>query len=313
MKANNNNNQNGSIPSFDKSKRLSLKKIAAIGASGYASMLATGCSLPLHAASPQTIGHSIFGTGEAKVIVLHDWSVDVQSDYQMVRSFIDKSKFTLAFADVRGYGGSKDMAGEFSAVEISRDVATLADSLGWDKFSIVGHSMTGMAVQRVMVDMPERLISVVAAVPIPASGLPVDDETFAFFESMATDDESFKGGMSALTSGRYGDSWASYKLAENRATVSAEAMKAYATMWSKTDFSAQADGNQTPILVIYGAHDSEALRQDAAGVMYRSWYANLEEHVCQSGHYPMIETPVDYIEIVQSYLLKMHYGESPKA
>ena len=313
MKTNNGNNQHSSNPSFDKNKRLSLKKIAAIGASGYASMLATGCSLPLHAASPQTIGHSIFGTGEAKVIVLHDWSVDVQSDYQMVRSFIDKSKFTLAFADVRGYGGSKDMAGEFSAVEISRDVATLADSLGWDKFSIVGHSMTGMAVQRVMVDMPERLISVVAAVPIPASGLPVDDETFAFFESMATDDESFKGGMSALTSGRYGDSWASYKLAENRATVSAEAMKAYATMWSKTDFSAQADGNQTPILVIYGAHDSEALKQDSAGVMYRSWYANLEEHVCQSGHYPMIETPVDYIETVQSYLLKMHYGESPKA
>lgn len=300
-------------PPFDKSKRLSLKKMAAISASGYASLFATGCALPLQAATPNTIGHSILGTGEAKIIVLHDWSVDVQSDYRMVRPFINQDKLTLAFADVRGYGKSKGMTGDFSAVEISNDVAALADSLGWDKFSIVGHSMTGMAVQRVMVDMPERLISAVAAVPIPASGFPVDEDTFSFFESMATDDDSFKGGMGALTSGRYGDAWANFKLTENRATVSAEAMKAYATMWSKTDFSAEAEGKQTPILIIYGAHDSEALRQDTAGLKYKAWYPNLEEHVCQSGHYPMIETPVDYIETMQNYLIKMHYGETPKA
>jgi len=229
----------------------------------------------------------------------------------MVLPFINNNKFTLAFADVRGYGKSKNMLGEFTVAEISQDVSGLADSLGWHQFSIVGHSMTGMAVQRIMADMPERLISVVAAVPIPASGFPVDEETFAFFESMASNDESFKGGMTALTSGRYGDTWADYKLAENRATVSADAMKAYATMWSKADFSAEVTGNQTPILIVYGAYDSEVLRENTAGATYKLWYPNLEEHICQSGHYPMTETPIDYIETVQNYLLKKHFGETP--
>ena len=109
--------------------------------------------------------------------------------------------------------------------------------------------MTGMAVQRIMVNMPERLNSVVATVPVLASGLPVDDETFAFFASMASDDNNFKAGMSALTSGRYGEGWATAKLKQNRDSVNSDAMKAYTSMWSREDFSADVKGNKHPFLL----------------------------------------------------------------
>jgi pimeloyl-ACP methyl ester carboxylesterase len=255
------------------------------------------------AATDSIIAHTLFGTGSTRVIVLHDWSVATEGDYEAVKPFFDTTKLTMAFADVRGYGNSRSMKGSYTHAEISDDVAALADSLGWDKFSIIGHSMTGMSVQRIMANMPERLNRVVATVPVPASGFPLDADTFAFFESMATDDTAFKNGLHALTSGRYGDGWVNFKLAQNRSSVSADAMKSYTAMWSKEDFSDDAKGNETPILIVYGQYDNEGLRQTATGEAFKDWYPNLSEHVCPSGHYPMLETPVEYAYIVQRYLL----------
>ena len=43
--------------------------------------------------------------------------------------------------DLRGYGGRKEVAGEFTMDEAAADAIALADELGWDRFSVVGHSM----------------------------------------------------------------------------------------------------------------------------------------------------------------------------
>lgn len=294
-------------------RRTVLKSLGLVSLSGIAGCVSVGLPGTSFAAADGVLAHERFGRGPMKVIVLHDWSVDVESDYRMIRPFFNPNQFSLTFVDVRGYGGSKSLDGDFTAEEISRDIRVLADRLAWEKFSVIGHSMTGMVVQRLMVDMPERLISVVATTPIPASGFPVDEETFSFFESMATDDENFKAGMDGLTSQRYGASWLNYKLSENRKTVSAEAMKAYAAMWSKTDFSAEAKGNTTPVLAVYGQFDNEALRKDALGAVLKPWYPNLEESECHSGHYPMIETPVQYAEMVIGFLKRKHGAETSTA
>jgi pimeloyl-ACP methyl ester carboxylesterase len=231
-----------------------------------------------------SISHESFGQGPHNVIVLHDWSQDA-SIYRHIRPFLSRNDFTFAFADVRGYGASKDQSGDFSAAEVVGDVAALADSLGWSTFSLVGHSMTGMVAQRAMVDIPDRLISVVATTPVPASGLTLDDDTFNFFVSMASDDEAFKQGMH-----------------RNRAAVATEAMAAYAHMWAKGDFSNEVQGLTTPVLVVFGEHDNELLTQPTLAPVFEGWYPNLRTHVCPSGHYPMQETPVEYAHVVQSYL-----------
>ena len=203
-----------------------------------------------------SISHQSVGQGPRNVIVLHDWSQD-RSIYEPIRPYLDLNDFTFAFADVRGYGASRDQSGDFSAAEVVGDIAALADSLGWSKFSLIGHSMTGMVAQRAMVDIPDRLNAVVATTPVPASGLALDDDTFGFFVSMASDDEAFKQGMRALTSARYADGWVGFKLARNRAAVDTQAMVAYAHMWAKTDFSGEVQGLATPILVVFGEHDNE--------------------------------------------------------
>jgi pimeloyl-ACP methyl ester carboxylesterase len=248
-----------------------------------------------------SISHTSVGQGPRNVIVLHDWSQD-RSIYEPVHPYLNQNDFTFAFADVRGYGASRGQTGAYSAAEVVGDVAALADSLGWSKFSLIGHSMTGMVAQRAMVDIPDRLISVVATTPVPASGLGLDDDTFSFFVSMASDDEAFKQGMHALTSARYAEGWVDFKLTRNRAAVETEAMVAYAHMWAKSDFSSEVQGLTTPILVVFGEHDNELLTKPTLAPVFEGWYPNLRTHVCPSGHYPMQETPVEYAHVVQSYL-----------
>jgi 3-oxoadipate enol-lactonase len=61
--------------------------------------------------------------------------------------YLDSNAFTYVFADIRGYGESRDIKGEFTAKEVAKDIITLANHLDWDQFNLIGHSMTGMVVQ----------------------------------------------------------------------------------------------------------------------------------------------------------------------
>lgn len=249
-----------------------------------------------------SLAYQLQGNGDHKVIVLNDWSQDVTS-YDPTRPYLDESALSFAFVDVRGYGASMDKSGEYTAAEIVADITELADELGWAKFSLVGHSMTGIVVQLAMAEIPDRLVSVVATTPVPATSLNADAETLAFFASMATDDDAFKQGVTGLTSSIYGDSWCNYKLSRNRATVATEAMQGYCEMWGTAGFADRVEGLETPILVIFGSQDIELLRSDSTLPLFQQWYPNLTTHTSQCGHYPMQEVPVEFAHVVQNYLV----------
>src|SRR5260221_9394208 len=115
--------------------------------------------------------HIRIGKGPHKVIALHGWfgSAAGWGPYAKV---LDEERFSYAFMDDRGYGGAKGVKGEFTMQEISADALALADALGWERFSLIGHSMGGKAVQQVVADAPGRGKKLVALTPVPASGLP---------------------------------------------------------------------------------------------------------------------------------------------
>jgi pimeloyl-ACP methyl ester carboxylesterase len=63
--------------------------------------------------------------------------------------YLTPDQFTYVFADLRGYGASRRIAGDYSLEEAAGDVIALADRFGWKAFSLVGYSMTGLVVQRI--------------------------------------------------------------------------------------------------------------------------------------------------------------------
>jgi pimeloyl-ACP methyl ester carboxylesterase len=73
-------------------------------------------------------------------------------------------------------------------------------------------------------------------------------------------------------------------------------------MFLHTDFSEKVRGLQTPVLVLIGEHDfegSEAFMRQT----FLEWYPNVWLECCKaSGHYPMIETPVALVAVIEKFL-----------
>ena len=246
------------------------------------------------------LGHTLFGRGDEHVLVLHDWNGD-HTNYDPMLPYLDGATFTYAFADLRGYGKSKTITGAYTVEEIARDCLRLVDSLGWQRFHSLGHSMTGMAVQRIAADATARIKSAIAVCPMSAAGSPAPDEAIKFFASTTSDDDAFCRLIKFVT-GNLSDGWANAKLRQNRATVSPDCRQGYLEMFWKTNFVADVIGLATPFLVLVGDKDP-GIDEAAMQKTFLAWHPNAEVTTIRNcGHYPMQECPPYFATLVESFL-----------
>ncbi len=267
-----------------------------------------GANVPANAGEP-VLGYTTYGTGPEKVIVLHNWMGD-QSTFDDTRRYIDAEKFTYVFADVRGYGKSIDMQGDYNSTEIAGDIFRLADELGWDRFHLVGHSMNGQAVQRAaLIDWQSgnrRIENIVAVTPVIADSYPADEETAKFLMDLIQNPEMSAMGFSALTGGKLNTSWVQFMTERHLETSRGDAMRGYYDMWLNEDFSAEieAAGIETPILVIGGRNDLPGFQEDVLRAGFEPRYKNVSfAFIENAGHFPMIETPALYTSLVEAHIL----------
>jgi pimeloyl-ACP methyl ester carboxylesterase len=249
-----------------------------------------------------TLGFSTLGHGAEPVLVLHDWLGDSRN-YDAVRPWLDGGSFTYGFADLRGYGSSRELAAGCSVKEIAAECLALADRHGWTRFHLVGHSMTGMVTERLALDAPARLKSAVAVCPVSAAGNKLDPAAKAFFATTVNDDAGFRRLIGFVSAG-LGTGWAETKLRQNRASVSPEVALRYLDMLTDTDFAADVQGTTTPFLVVIGDHDP-GLDEAAMRRSFLARHANAELAVVRnSGHYPMQECPPCFAGLIETFLRK---------
>ncbi|MQR02447.1 alpha/beta fold hydrolase [Glaciimonas sp. GS1] len=246
------------------------------------------------------LGYTQHGTGPECVLVLHDWLGD-HTSYDSVIPYLDGAMFTYVFADLRGYGKSFHITGNYTVQEIAADCLKLADSLGWQHFHLMGHSMTGMAVQRIAADAPSRIKSVVAVCPISAAGNQMNDEALNFFASTGESDDNFRR-LIKYVSGGLSDQWANAKLRQNRETVAPACRLGYLNMLTKTNFVNDVRGLEMPYLIVIAERDP-GLDEDAMKNTFLAWYPNAELlTIPNCGHYPMQECPPYFATIIEKFL-----------
>ena len=145
--------------------------------------------------------HLTIGSGDRHVMALHGWFGSARG-WGSLPEYLDGSAFTYVFPDLRGYGGRRDVAGEFTMAEAAADALALADELGWERFAMVGHSMSGKAVQHAVLQAPGRVTRLVALNPVPATGVPFDDDGWALFSGAATARDNRAAIITMTTGGR---------------------------------------------------------------------------------------------------------------
>ena len=241
------------------------------------------------------------GSGPRRVLALHGWFGNARG-WGSLPDLIDPETFTYAFLDCRGYGERRDVPGEYTIAEISRDALALADELGWDRFSVVGHSMGGSAAQRVLADAPDRVERLVGVSPVPASGVPFDDQGWALFAGAADDPDKRRAIIDLTTGNRLSRHWLDGMVRESVHGSTVEAFRAYLPAWAHTDFAAEITGNPVPALAVVGEHDP-ALGEAAMAGTWLTHYPNARlEVLANAGHYAMYETPVRLATVLEEFL-----------
>lgn len=249
-----------------------------------------------------TIDYKTFGTGSHKVIALHGWFGD-QATYDPCWDALSPDAFTYVFPAYRGYGHSRRITGAYTIEEIAGDVITLADALGFARFSLIGHSMGGKAIQRVLADAPDRVVKMVAVTPVPASGVPFDDATLDQFRAAVSNPDVRRGIVGFSLGNRpLSRTWIDRIAGVPQLPGTPEAFSGYLESWARGDFSDRIKGKSTPVKVIVGEHDL-ALTPALMKATYLAHYPNATlEVMANAGHYPMNETPVALASSIEAFL-----------
>jgi len=243
----------------------------------------------------------VVGGGPHKVLVLHGWFGDAHA-FAPMEPALTGDEFTYAFIDYRGYGGMRDARGAYTMDEIAADTLALADDLGFGTFSLVGHSMGGKAVQRVLAQAPSRVRKMVALTPVPASGVPFDAAGWALFSGAADKRDNRYAIIDYTTGNRLSRMWIEHMVDYSLAHSSRDAFAAYLDAWAKHDFAADVQGIRLPVKVIVGEHDP-ALNTTLMQATFLATYPECElEVMANAGHYPMHETPVALATSIENFL-----------
>jgi len=247
-----------------------------------------------------TLGHKIIGSGEKKILFLHELMGNYKN-YEPIFTYLDTEKFTFIFADLRGYGLSKEIKGEYSCEEASNDVKNLITHLGLKNVNLLAHSMSTMIAQKIAL-IDERISQLILITPIPASGVKLPEIAEKSLLKDMAKNESKVEEIVYSASKRYNDTWAKYRIKMGYEASTVEARVGYMKMYMHTDFSDETDAIKIPIKIIVGKHDFPIFGLKLVTKLFTHYYDDVEIIECQeAGHYPMIECPVYFASKVEEF------------
>jgi pimeloyl-ACP methyl ester carboxylesterase len=249
------------------------------------------------------IGHDFVGSGALGIIVLHDWMCDTTT-WRDTRDYLDGDTFTWMFTDLRGYGRSRAHRGDYTLAEAVTDLLELADEVGFDRFAVIGHSMSSLIALHLAQHHPDRVRRAVVLTPPPPTGFGADAATLEALQGTAHgDDERRMRTLKAMWGDRLSEHWMRFKVRRWRMCAEAEAVAGYATMFARDGLPDPTAKIAVPVLAVTGEQDAEIMRKDAVTRLLSPLCDRLiVESIADAGHYPMQETPPLLVAAVERFL-----------
>ena len=242
------------------------------------------------------------GSGDRHVLAVHGWFGSARG-WGSLPDFLDRSTYTYAFMDLRGYGGRQEVSGEFTMEEAAADAITLAGELGWDRFSVIGHSMGAKVAHQMLLQAPDRVDKLVGLNPVPANAVPMDEQGWELFSGAAANAGNRAAIVDFTTGSKLTATFINHVVRHSLENSNQAAFAAYLHAWAKTDFSGKVQPDtSTPVKVIVGVNDPAL----SADVMEKTWLVCFPEAemtiLPDAGHYPMFESPVSLATSIEEFL-----------
>lgn len=165
-------------------------------------------------------------------------------------------RYRCIVMDCRGAGDSEHPSEGYEIKQYAEDVIAVADSLGLEKFTYVGHSMGGGIGYHLGVHHGERLKKLVLVAPIPAGGIDVPESVLAASRAQRQSDNAREEMVAERILMRVRSSDESIVQGVDRALSVSEGH--FEQSWQsmqKFDVSKKLSGLTTPTLIVAGAAD----------------------------------------------------------
>jgi len=246
--------------------------------------------------------HVRVGSGDRHVLAVHGWFGSSRG-WGPLPDFLDGSAYTYVFTDMRGYGDRRDVGGQFTMEEAAADAIAVADELGWERFSLIGHSMGAKVAHQVLLQAPGRVHRLIALNPVPAAEVPMDAQAWELFSGAAANAGNRAAIIDFTTGSKLTATFVQHVVQHSLDHSDAKAFGAYLPAWAKSDFTSQVKpGTGVPVKVIVGESDP-ALSAEVMEQTWLTYFPGAELTVLASaGHYPMFETPVALATSIEEFL-----------
>src|SRR4029077_11436378 len=195
------------------------------------------------------------GSGDHHVLAVHGWFGSARG-WGSLPDFLDRAAYTYAFMDLRGYGGRQEVPGQFTIEEAAADAIALADELGWDRFSLIGHGMGAKIAHQALLQAPDRGVKLIGLNPVPARAVPMDEQGWELFSGAPANPGNRAAIIDFTTGSKLTTTFINYVVRHSLENSTEAAFAAYLQAWARSDFSDKAQPDRsTPVKLIVGVND----------------------------------------------------------
>lgn len=266
--------------------------------------------------------HAKVGGAGAPVLLLHGYP-QTHAMWSAAAETLAKS-YRVVAADLRGYGDSIAMDGDFTFRAMARDQVALMERLGHPAFHVVAHDRGARTTHRMVLDHGERVRSVVLIDILPTldvwrlmddwlaqryyhwlflaqpGDMPrrlISGDPVMFLHAALA---GLSGGLEVFDK----DALAEYERAARDPEVVAAWCGDYSAAATTDLDHDRADlgrVSEIPCLVLWGSRGAVAHHVDPLEV-WRKWFPNARGHAIEGGHFLIEEKTVETLQAVTAHL-----------
>lgn len=245
-----------------------------------------------------SIAYETRGEGPLTVVFMHGWSGS--GDYfRETLEHLDLTGLRAVTVDLRGHGDSGKPASGYTDERLAKDVFSVADAVGADRFVVVGFSMSGRFAQYLAALLPKRIRGQVLTAGCPAAPIPLPEEVRRDWVSRAGDARRLSEVSASFTTKPVAPEILQ-RFGARAAKADRVALDETLRLLTQESFVDKLKSVKVPTLILGGLHDTifpPDLLRGLASSLSGARLAFLD-----SNHEIPIEQPVEFAAVISAFV-----------
>lgn len=256
--------------------------------------------------SETPIAYTLTGTGDTTIVLVHGWCIN--KGYWRYQQEVLSKNYTVVAVDLGGHGQSGRNRNNWTIEEYSKDVMAVINGLQLKNVILVGHSMGGEIILQTALSLKDKVIGFIGIdnfKDFTTSFTPQQEQEIkGFFDVLK---QSFDTTVEMYTKMALFPKGSADSVSINRVIHSiqeSDSVIAIQTLESLMNFSLKDSAllSQLTIPVNLIVSDYTPTNEEQLKKVCRSGYTIFT--VKGAGHYPMIEKPEQFTELLQEAIYK---------